>query len=288
MKVPSNSNFHALSNGMLEEFFRLCLDFEYIIMKLMRLEVKDKKATTRSSVATQSKGKEIAKVPSLHESDHEVVSDEEETPRDKEIQKLMALISKSFKKIYKPTNNNLRTSLNIKNKSVDNTPRSDKRTDKESDDQELEAHYVYMAKIQEVTPATDADTGPIFNKEPLEKVHPNDDYNVFATERQHPEQHEFINDTNVLETVDNNITHDSSNICNDEGKVDQDIAQEEECALLASLILKVESKKVNNSLRQANTSLTNEVLRYKDSNYVKEAHIEIAIAYGLLKEQKPN
>nr|GEX90778.1 retrovirus-related Pol polyprotein from transposon TNT 1-94 [Tanacetum cinerariifolium] len=38
-------------------------------------------------------------------------------------QKNLALIAKYFKKIYKPTNNNLRTSLNSRNKNVDTTPR---------------------------------------------------------------------------------------------------------------------------------------------------------------------
>ncbi|GJU51002.1 hypothetical protein Tco_1220557, partial [Tanacetum coccineum] len=42
---------------------------------------------------------------------------------DKEIDKLMALISLSFKKIYKPTNNNLRTSSNTSRENQDNTPR---------------------------------------------------------------------------------------------------------------------------------------------------------------------
>ncbi|GKD53036.1 retrovirus-related pol polyprotein from transposon TNT 1-94 [Tanacetum coccineum] len=37
--------------------------------------------------------------------------------------KNLALIAKYFKKIYKPTNNNLRTSSNSKNKNVDTTPR---------------------------------------------------------------------------------------------------------------------------------------------------------------------
>nr|GEZ68665.1 hypothetical protein [Tanacetum cinerariifolium] len=43
--------------------------------------------------------------------------------RDKDMQKNLALIAKYFKKIYKPTNNNLRTSSNSKNKNVDTTPR---------------------------------------------------------------------------------------------------------------------------------------------------------------------
>nr|GEX60780.1 hypothetical protein [Tanacetum cinerariifolium] len=38
-------------------------------------------------------------------------------------------------------------------------------TDDESDDQELEAHYMYMAKLQQVSPDVD-DSGPIFDKEP--------------------------------------------------------------------------------------------------------------------------
>ncbi|GJX92582.1 hypothetical protein Tco_0347168 [Tanacetum coccineum] len=41
--------------------------------------------TNRSPAATRSKGKEIAKAPSPPESYHEVVSDEEETHKDKEI-----------------------------------------------------------------------------------------------------------------------------------------------------------------------------------------------------------
>nr|GEV30860.1 hypothetical protein [Tanacetum cinerariifolium] len=43
--------------------------------------------------------------------------------------------------------------------------------DDKSEDQELEAHYMYMAQIQEVSPDAD-DSGPIFDSEPLQK---NDD-----------------------------------------------------------------------------------------------------------------
>nr|GFA20807.1 hypothetical protein [Tanacetum cinerariifolium] len=38
------------------------------------------------------------------------------------MQKNLALITKYFKKIYKPTNNNLMTSSNSRNKNVDTTP----------------------------------------------------------------------------------------------------------------------------------------------------------------------
>nr|GFA33934.1 hypothetical protein [Tanacetum cinerariifolium] len=52
-----------------------------------------------------------------------MVNEDDETSKDKEIDKLMALISLSFKKIYKPTNNNLRTSSNTSRTNQDNSPR---------------------------------------------------------------------------------------------------------------------------------------------------------------------
>nr|GFD61567.1 hypothetical protein [Tanacetum cinerariifolium] len=42
-------------------------------------------------------------------------------------------------------------------------------TGDESDDQELEAHYMYMAKFRHVSP-DDVDSGPIFDKEPEQKL----------------------------------------------------------------------------------------------------------------------
>ncbi|GKF46771.1 gag-pol polyprotein, partial [Tanacetum coccineum] len=42
-------------------------------------------------------------------------------------------------------------------------------TDYEPDEQELEAHYMYMAKIQEVTLDNADNFGPIFDTKPLQK-----------------------------------------------------------------------------------------------------------------------
>nr|GEX30188.1 hypothetical protein [Tanacetum cinerariifolium] len=130
---------------------------------------------TRSHTTTKHKGKKIAKLitpPSETASEEDI--NPEQAQMDKDMQKNLALIAKYFKKIYKPTNNNLRTSLNSKNKNVDTTPCSlgfsaltagnvENRkglrtlqqydwladTDEEVDEQEVEAHYSYMAKIQE-------------------------------------------------------------------------------------------------------------------------------------------
>ncbi|GKB39026.1 hypothetical protein Tco_0883968 [Tanacetum coccineum] len=43
-------------------------------------------------------------------------------------------------------------------------------TDDESDDQELEAYYMYMAQIQEVTLDSAKNSRPIFDAEPLHKA----------------------------------------------------------------------------------------------------------------------
>nr|GEV74558.1 Gag-protease polyprotein [Tanacetum cinerariifolium] len=56
--------------------------------------------------------------------------------------------------------------------------------DEELNEHELEAHYTYMAKIQEVLTA---DSEPNFNAEPLEKVHQDDEYNMFANKHEHTE-----------------------------------------------------------------------------------------------------
>ncbi|GKG20882.1 hypothetical protein Tco_0380683, partial [Tanacetum coccineum] len=54
-------------------------------------------------------------------------------------------------------------------------------------EQELEAHYMYMAQIQEVTPDQVDNSGAIFDDEPMHKVqNNNDNYNVFAMENEHP------------------------------------------------------------------------------------------------------
>ncbi|GJR30583.1 integrase, catalytic region, zinc finger, CCHC-type containing protein [Tanacetum coccineum] len=244
----------------------------------------------RSQQSTRNKGKAIftSSAPT-YDPEPAMVTEDEETSKDKEIDKLMDLISLSFKKIYKPTNNNLRTSSNTSRANQDNSPRINKGigydnqravnvagarenvgtqvvqksgiqcynckeyghvsresdwkddTDDESDDQELEAHYMYMAQIQEVTPDPVDNSGPIFNDEPMHKVqNNNDNYNVFAMENEHPEQPESSNDIYLTEQGDTNITIDSLDICYDRVQDDQDDTDDldQERDLLASLIQK--------------------------------------------------
>nr|GEV58052.1 integrase, catalytic region, zinc finger, CCHC-type, peptidase aspartic, catalytic [Tanacetum cinerariifolium] len=79
---------------------------------------------TRSHTTTRSKGKKIAKpITPPSESASEEDIDPKQAQRDKDMQKNLALIAKYFRRIYKPTNNNLRTSSNSRNRNVDTTLR---------------------------------------------------------------------------------------------------------------------------------------------------------------------
>ncbi|GJT28731.1 hypothetical protein Tco_0909006 [Tanacetum coccineum] len=295
---------------------------------------------SRSQAAIRNRGNAIANSPPpTYDLEPKVVADDEASSKEKEIDKLMGLISMSFKKIYKLTNNNLRTSSNTRNTNVDNTPRSNRGTrenvgtqvvqqtriqcfnykefghvsrefkkakrsrdlayhkekmmlckqeevgiqlsaeqadwrddtDNKPEDQELEAHYMYMANIQEVTPD--------------------------AAEKQHPEQLESVNDTYVVEQCDTNITSDSSDMSNNGEETDQDDQTlQKERELLVSLIehmkIKIDGSKQTNkslessnkALREANTFLNTELKRYQDTDFVKNARLKCATAYGLLEE----
>nr|GEW25044.1 hypothetical protein [Tanacetum cinerariifolium] len=291
-----------------------------------------------------SRGKAIVNSPPpIYNQEPSMVAEDDEMSKDKEIDKLMALISLSFKKIYKPTNNNLRTSSNTSRANQDNSPRINRGTrydnqrtcnvtgarvtvritvvqksriqcyhckefrhvarecqtpkrvkdaayhkekmllckqeevriqlnaeqddwrddtNDESKDQELEAHYLYMAQIQEVTLDAADNSGPIFDAEPLQKVSNDDNYNVFATENEHPEQSKSIHDTYSIEQDEHNMIIDSLDMSYDREQINQDddddLANERE--LLASLIEKLKCEIDDSKNRNKFLEKTNKVL----------------------------
>ncbi|GJR40348.1 retrovirus-related pol polyprotein from transposon TNT 1-94 [Tanacetum coccineum] len=356
----------------------------YDILKQHQNEVNEIRAERLARTAnplalsTRNKGKSIVTSSApTYDPEPAMVTEDEEMSKEKEIDKLMALISLSFKKIYKPTNNNLRTSSNTSRANQDNSPRINRGTgydnqravnvagarenvgtpvvqksgiqcynckeyghvsrecqkpkrvkdaayhkekmllckqeeagvqlnaeqadwkddtDDESDDQELEAHYMYMAQLQEVTPDPVDNSGPIFDDEPMHKVqNNNDNYNVFAMENEHPEQPESSNDIYLTEQGDSNITIDSSDICYDRAQDDQDETDDldQERDLLASLIQKLkceidDSKNRNKFLESSNKELVDklkgEIEDFKtknkslesSNNHFKEANNELS------------
>ncbi|GJY93972.1 retrovirus-related pol polyprotein from transposon TNT 1-94 [Tanacetum coccineum] len=112
------------------ECFKFLYSYNQIWSRYLLSSTKTSKiilsSSTRPSASTRHKGKEIAK-PIIPQSESVSVSyedsDPEQAQRDKEMQKNLALLAKYFKKLYKPTNNNLRTSSNSRNKTEDTTPR---------------------------------------------------------------------------------------------------------------------------------------------------------------------
>nr|GFC76509.1 hypothetical protein [Tanacetum cinerariifolium] len=83
--------------------------------------------------ATRNRGKSIVNSPQpIYDQEPSIVDEDDETSKDKEIDKLMSLISLSFKKIYKPTNNNLRTSSNTSRANQDNSLRINRNVGYES------------------------------------------------------------------------------------------------------------------------------------------------------------
>nr|GFA79498.1 hypothetical protein [Tanacetum cinerariifolium] len=150
-------------------------------------------------------------------------------------------------------------------------------TNDESEDQELEARYMYMAQLQEVSPDA-ADFGPIFDAEPLQKVSNNDHYNVFAIESEHPDQSASIHDTYLIEQDEHNMIIDSLDMSYDREQIDQndddaDLVNERE--LLASLIkkLKCEIDDIKNRNKFLETSnkflienLKGEIEDFKNKN----------------------
>ncbi|GJZ95290.1 hypothetical protein Tco_0667493 [Tanacetum coccineum] len=100
-------------------------------------------------------------------------------------------------------------------------------SDEEIEKKELEAHYGFMAKIQEVLLAESSSTDT-----PLEHIQNNDENNMFANERQHSEK-------NAAECTDERIA-----LAN----------------LIANLTLDTEENKmILKQLKKANASLTQEL-----------------------------
>ncbi|GJY81227.1 putative reverse transcriptase domain-containing protein [Tanacetum coccineum] len=139
-------------------------------------------------------------------------------------------------------------------------------TDEEIDEQELEAHYGFMAKIQEILPLeSKTDT------ESLEQVQHDAEYNMFAIEKQHSVQSESISNTCAVEKVDSNVISDSPDMCDNDIPIDQSTEEcDDERAALANLIANLEldideNKKIQKQLNKANASLTHELKECKST-----------------------
>ncbi|GKF80306.1 hypothetical protein Tco_0238908, partial [Tanacetum coccineum] len=91
--------------------------------------------------------------------------------------------------------------------------------------------------IERSTSGDDTDIRPSYDTKPMVEVSYTAEYNVFAIETQHSEQPKTMNDTSLMEKVDSNTKPDSSDLCNNEFKDDQNADDhEDERVVLANLI----------------------------------------------------
>nr|GEU32020.1 hypothetical protein [Tanacetum cinerariifolium] len=241
---------------------------------------------TRSHTSTRHKGKEISKpITPLSETASEEDSDLEQAQRDKDMQKNLALIAKYFKKIYKPTNNNLRTSSNSKNKNVDMTPRY--KNDDHSGQFENQRTVNVAGTREKVRSLVVQKSGiQCFNCK---------EYGHFAKECRKPkrvkdsayhkekmllykqaeqgvplqaEQHRF-RASGTVETNGSNVIPDSPDMCEDNIQNDQnDVESDDERVALANLIANLkldvdENKKIQKKLNKANSTLAQELKECK-------------------------
>nr|GEU86306.1 hypothetical protein [Tanacetum cinerariifolium] len=152
--------------------------------------------------------------------------DPEQAQRGKDVQKNLDLIAKYFKKIYKPTNTNLRTSSNSRNKNVDTTQWY--KNDNQS--RQFRNQRINVAGARENLGNPEVPTAVLgTDSEPLEQVQNDTVYNVFSNDLQHSEQSESISNTCLVKTNDSNVIPDSLNICDDDIPNDQnDVESDDE------------------------------------------------------------
>ncbi|GKA24720.1 hypothetical protein Tco_0710753 [Tanacetum coccineum] len=122
---------------------------------------------------------------------------------------------------------------------------------------------------------------PTYDKEPTMVQNDNDKYNVFANDKEHPEQPEFVNDTHLEEQGDTNITINSLDMSTNgetDDQDDDDLANEHD--FLASLIEKLkceinDSKNRNTFLETSNKAfidkLKGEIEDFKTKNKCLES-----------------
>nr|GEU43273.1 hypothetical protein [Tanacetum cinerariifolium]GEV01189.1 hypothetical protein [Tanacetum cinerariifolium] len=209
--------------------------------------------------ATGNRGKDTVNSPSpIYDQEPSMVAEDDEMLKDKEIDKLMALISLSFKKVYKPTNNNLRTSSNTSKANQDNSLRIWKGTG--YDNQKIgnvpEARETVARECQKPKRAKDA----AYHKEKMllckqeeagfqlngEQADWRDDTNDESEDRELEAhymymQSKFVHNTYPTEQDEHNMIIDSLDMSYDREHIDHhdddDLVNERE--LLASLIEKL-------------------------------------------------
>nr|GEX30141.1 hypothetical protein [Tanacetum cinerariifolium] len=230
--------------------------------------------------ATKNRGKAIVNSSQpIYDHEPSMVAKDDETSKEKEIDKLIDLISLSIGNVVGARETVGSTLV-----------------------QKYGIQCYNCKEFRHVAREYAADSRPIFDDEPLQKVSNDDHYNVFAIESAHPEQSKSVPDTYPIEQDAHNVIIDSLDMSYDRVEIDQndednDLANERE--LLASLIEKLkyeidESKNRNKFLETLNKvlveKLKGELEDFKNknkslessNNYFKEANNKLSETNNLM------
>nr|GEU29545.1 hypothetical protein [Tanacetum cinerariifolium] len=189
--------------------------------------------------------------------------------RDKDMQKNLALTTKYFKIIYKPTNNNLITYSNLRNKNAYTTPwyKNDNQSGQFGNQ-----------RTMNVTGARENVDNPVVQQSGIQCFNCKE-FGYFAKKCRkpkrvkdyayHKEKMVLCKQSEKVETDDSNVNPDSPDMCDDDiQNYQNDVESDDERVALANLIanLKVdvdENKKIQKQLKKANTTLAQELKECK-------------------------
>nr|GEW33687.1 hypothetical protein [Tanacetum cinerariifolium] len=210
------------------------------------------------------------------------------------MQKNLALFAKYLKRIYKPTNNNLRTSSNSRNKNVDTTPRYKNKN---------QSGQFGNQRTMNVAGARENVGSPVVQQSRIQCFNYKE-FGHFAKECRKPkmvkdsvyhkekmllckqaekgvpfqaEQYDWLADTDeeiddntcIEKTNDSNVISNSPDMCDDDIQNDQnDVESDDEHVALANLIANLklnvdENKKIQKQLKKANTTLSQKLKEFK-------------------------
>nr|GEW61767.1 hypothetical protein [Tanacetum cinerariifolium] len=220
-----NVTFYKMMNDLIRNQCKVT-DHQVNVQFLLQLQPEWQRS---QQAAAWNRGKAIVNSPQpIYDQEPSMVAEDDETSKDKEIDKLMALISLSSAGYENQRNGNVTGAMETKPKRAKdavyhrekmllckqegariqlNAEQADWRDDTDNDeleDQELEAHYMYMAQLQEVSPDA-ADSGPIFDDEPLQKGRMPTKIELTLKQSQQGVSNDILMGENEMQLLNNNV-----------------------------------------------------------------------------------
>nr|GFA02730.1 hypothetical protein [Tanacetum cinerariifolium] len=158
-------------------------------------------STRLQQAATRNRGKAIVNSPQpIYDQEPSMVDDDDETSKDKEIDKLMALISLSIGNVA-GARETVGSSMVQKSRIQCYNCKEFRHVARECQKPKRAKDAVYHMENMLLYAV---DSRPIFDTEPKQKVQNDDHYDVFAIECQHPEQSESVHETYLIEQAAHN------------------------------------------------------------------------------------